>query len=74
MTSDGLATLLRETLGENASTDTKQALAEALEQVPLDPPPSGTYLCGCAWNGAIIPHFCPRHHQPPIFEIREARS
>jgi hypothetical protein len=68
-----LADELRSTLGP-ISYDTAAALAEALKEIPADPPPSGTYVCGCPWDGAIIPHFCPKHHQPPIFEFRGPRK
>jgi hypothetical protein len=36
--------------------------------------PSGQYVCGCDWSGGIIPHYCPKHHQPPIFVIQGERQ
>jgi hypothetical protein len=60
---DKLAALLLE--AQNPETATAKEFTEALREIP-----SGKYLCGCDWSGGIIPHFCPTHHQPPVFVIQ----
>jgi hypothetical protein len=51
------------------AAETREEFALALRKIP-----SGKYLCGCDWSGGIIPHFCPRHHQPPVFVIQGERK
>jgi hypothetical protein len=32
--------------------------------------PRGAYLCGCAWRGEVVPHYCPKHGAAIVLEVR----